>query len=117
MSIEKITGQIIDGPSRDTLFDSMKYNYEDESKVIVYFDISTDLPQEAESNEPNSLAVRDFEIHMLKHKDGTGYNFVIEGFVDIKERDEGNIFYVPRSFKAIYSAKTRKGNIEIARVW
>ena len=98
IEIKAVTLEIVDGPSRDTLFDSMKYSYE--SGIPIEFKIN------GEDSSP--LRIRDVEIHMIQHEDGTGYKFNLEGYLDVKIADQG---YIPRRFKAFYNAKTRKGTI------
>ena len=100
IEIKTVTLEITDGPSRDTLFDSMKYNYE--ARIQVDFKI-------IKGSSP--LVVRDVEIHTIQHEDGTGFKFNLEGYLDVKA--EGG--YVPRKFKAFYNAKNRKGTVTLKK--
>ncbi len=111
MSIEKIMLKIADGPSRDLIFDAMKYNYE--TRIPLEFKVV----REESASEDNlfkkmeTIGIRDVEIHSIQHKDGTGFKFNLEGCLDVKV-EEG---YVPRTFKALYNAKTRKGTISFKK--
>ena len=99
MDTKMITLRITDGPSRDMIFDSMKYLYE--TRIPLEFKFTK------EETPGEVVKTRDIEIHTLQHGDGTGYRFNLEGYLDVKA--EGG--YIPRRFKAFYSAKSRKGTI------
>ena len=100
IEIKTVTFEITDGPSRDTLFDSMKYNYE--TRIPIEFKVIKNY---------SLLGIRDVEIHTIQHEDGTGFKFNLEGYLDV--RVEGG--YIPRKFKAFYNAKTRKGTITLKK--
>ena len=108
MSIENktITLGITDGPSRDLLYDSMKYLYE--TRIPLEFKI---IKKNEISGETEVIKIREAEVHTIQHGDGTGYKFNLEGYLDVKA--EGG--YIPRRFKASYNAKTRKGSISLKR--
>ena len=113
--VKSVEYAIINGPGRDALFDSMKYNYDDESRVVVEFDIikGYTMPKDNPASAAAMLDAKDVEIHTIQHEDGTGYNFNLEGYIDIKD-PQG--YYVPRKFQAFYSARTRKGHIKIMKI-
>ena len=112
IEIKTVTFGIFDGPSRDLIFDSMKYNYETriplDFKIVKGYTAPKDDPVAAIV----PLKTRDVEIHTIQHEDGTGFKFNLEGDIDIKVDDSG---YVPRRFKAFYNAKTRKGTITVKK--
>lgn len=105
---EMITLEITDGPSRDTIFDSMKYSYE--TRIPLEFKIIKEEPIPNHNNIFTStpLATRDIEVHTIQHEDGTGFKFNLEGYLDVKVSEGG---YLPRKFKAFYDTKARKGTI------
>ena len=112
MSInEMVTYGIVDGPSRDMIFDAMKYNYETriplDFKIIKGSAISED-----DQSTPDMLGTRDIEIHTIQHEDGTGFKFNLEGYIDVKIESQG---YIPRRFKAFYNARSRKGSISFKK--
>lgn len=117
---EITTFEITDGPSRDAIFDSMKYNYE--ARIPLEFKIVKGryVPKGNSTPAAILLETRNIEIHTIQHEDGTGFKFNLEGYLDIKIGEgEGytpSALYVPRTFKAFYNAKTRKGNITIERI-
>ena len=113
MSInEMVILGIIDGPSRDTIFDAMKYSYE--TRIPLDFKIvrGDSVSEDGRSGSKDMLGTRDIEIHTIQHEDGTGFKFNLEGYVDIKIESQG---YIPRRFKAFYNAKSRKGNITLKK--
>ena len=114
MSIEMITLTITDGPSRDLIFDAMKYCYE--TRIPLEFKIVKENPASEDNKTVTTTEVgtRDVEIHTIQHEDGTGFKFNLEGYLDVKIAEEG---YVPRRFKAFYNAKTRKGTISFKKLF
>lgn len=112
MSInEMVTFGIVDGPSRDAIFDAMKYNYETRLPLDFKIVKGDSISEDGRSGSKDILGIRDIEIHTIQHEDGTGFKFNLEGYVDIKV-EQG---YIPRRFKAFYNAKSRKGAISFKK--
>ena len=102
MNTSNITLSIVDGPSRDLIFDSMKYAFE--SEIPIEFKIARE--------DSSLIKTRDTEVHTIQHEDGSGHRFNLEGYLDIKIEGEG---YLPRRFNAFYDTKTRRGSITFKR--
>ena len=113
MSInEMVTFGIVDGPSRDAIFDAMKYNYETRLPLDFKIIKGSTIPEDGQPESNDAINTRDVEIHTIQHEDGSGFNFNLEGYIDIKIEGQG---YIPRRFKAFYNAKSRKGSISLKR--
>lgn len=107
--VKNVKFEIVNGPSRDMIFDSMKYSYE--TRIPLEFEIVKGYsgPKDDPTSAAMLLNTRDIEVHTIQHEDGTGFKFNLKGYLDVKD-DRG---YLPRKFKAFYNAKTRKGTITI----
>ena len=99
---------IANGPSKDRLFDSMKYQYEDSS-------IESNFRFSLDQDDKNAIKVRNLKIVGIQHEDGSGYSFNLEGVCDADLENSSITVYSPYRFKAYYSARTRKGHIEFSR--
>ncbi len=107
---EKEIYNIIDGPSRDKLFDSFKYAYDKGAKVPITFSICEGTT--APSGHPGAAAVlknvKDFVILAIRHEDGSGQSFVLSGHCKASVAGSGmqNV-----KFNAYYNTQRRNGTI------
>lgn len=116
MNTNRRSFEINNGPSRDLIFDAMKYSY-DEGKVIpVNFLIS--VAYTAPLDDPGCAYVAakldSMTIESIEHEDGSGYSFNIEGHCRAALSaaaaiHSGMTWY---KFRAYYNARSRKGRIE-----
>lgn len=116
----KFNYEIVDGPSRETLFDALKYAYDDNVVISATFTVA---PQEwnLPNQEPRPIfpaKTKSWRITHISHEDGSGYSFNIEGYCKANLRRhvttyEGRTGYLMYRFKSYYNCRTRKGRIEL----
>ena len=97
---------ITDAPSRDRLFDSMKYSYDRDDKIICEFTLEDGH-------------VYGIEIEGLFHEDGSGHSFGFYGrLVSYNRRDSKQQAYFPSTKLFVrgwvYTKSPRHGLIEFS---
>ena len=99
---------IVNGPSRDRLFDSFRYNYDSE-KITVCF--SVEVGYTTPPDDPRGASIWKEVIATvsgLEYEDGSGEKFNVSGHcVGIVEHGS--------TFKAFYDSKRRKGHLTFNR--
>lgn len=117
MSINKIF-DIVDGPNRELLVDSFKYAYDENVRIPLRFSIV--LSERNESNDSHVYVpakTKAWRITSLQHEDGSGQSFNIEGYCKAYllpvYPSVGEVAYLSYRFKAYYSTKNRRGQIEM----
>ncbi len=106
------TYKIVDGPNRDTLFDSCKYAYDDNANVQVRFSvpIAYTMPKDNPGCLYIAMEIRNIRIASLEHEDGSGASFNIFGYCEADKNVFGKDFKAYR-FRAYYNSRTREGTI------
>lgn len=94
------------GPSREELFDALKYACDKTRNFEVTF---TGLSARQTGDVPQKFGRSKFtaKIVGLKHDDGSGQSFVIDAYVSMKGM-EGKVV------KFYYHARTRAGHLDVA---
>lgn len=92
---------IVDGPSKDRLFDACKYAYE---KNPIEVDFKFDPPDGLGQVETKNL-----KITSIEHEDGSGFSLNFNGYIDAKPSTEK--YFLPYRITAYYNTKSRKGHI------
>lgn len=112
MNTEKRIFDIVDGPSRDTLFDACKYAYSKAAQVPVYFGV---VFGQMPKNHPDCgahlpMSIKDVKITGIEHEDGSGESFNLHGYcnADLNFMSE-DATYATYKFEAYYNAKSRDG--------
>ena len=106
--------EIINGPSRDTLFDAVKYAFDKSAIIPIQFDVTSNRAiVESGQDYNSSTRAKDLEIVYIEHEDGSGHSFNIYGrcSIDAKFNSGYRVIYERYKFRAYYNAKTRKGFI------
>ena len=102
----KIIKSIANGPSRDRIFDSMKYLEGGRSPLRVAFEVSTfsgiGTPISIQGEE--ELCVT---ICAIEHEDGSGNSFNLRGTIISGGHKSGH------EFRAYYNTRSRKGKMVI----
>ena len=106
---------IVNGPSRDMLFDAFKYAYDKNAAVTVQFDIALGYVNSNSGIGYYRMKSKDFKIVGIEHEDGSGFSFNLRGYcsADTRFRARDVVEYTTYKFKAYYNAKTRKGYIAL----
>ena len=114
---EKKYFDIVNGPSRDMLFDACKYAYDKSAKVNVYFEVAVGYtaPKGNSKRAYFAMYIKDFKVTSLEHEDGSGEGFNLRGYCTADPCAVGHVVidYKPYKFKAYYNTKTRKGSIAL----
>lgn len=107
---QQVYYDILSGPGRDKLFDSVKYAYDDDSYIAVTFSIANgySMPKGHPGCAYIPMVIDKVRITSLTHEDGSGYNFLITGFCQADLNIFGND-PIPYRFNAFFNAKARKG--------
>ena len=96
---------IVNGPNKDSLFDSCKYICIKGASIPINFNVA--LGYSMPKNNPECayfpMNLSDFKIMGIENEDGSGESFNIHGYV----KKDGTPFH----FKAYYSTKHRNGTI------
>ena len=97
---------IVDGPSRDTLFDACKYAYDKKTEIFVNFKAAKGYTQHPDSPKCAyiPLELSGITIANISHEDGSGHKFNLSGYCHTKE-------FSRVGFKAYYDTKRREGYI------
>lgn len=100
MAIKTIKAQIGDGPSREALFDALKYACDKETPHRVVFSLSDGTTCTA-------------QITGLRHEDGSGESFIVTGTVLSLTRGRNRISVGGRShLLGYYNTRKRRGFLE-----
>ena len=107
---------ILSGPSKDLLFDSIKYAYSKNVIVELDFGIAAAYTAPVEIDpcaEAIKMKTKNFRVTSIMHEDGSGESFIISGYctADICPPYGKIVIYKPYKFEAYYSTKRRKGSI------
>lgn len=107
--------EIVDGPSKDTLFDSCKYACSKSgSRVTVDFRVAIGYTKPA--NDPRCenipMAIKNIRIMGIEHEDGSGESFNLKGYCDANlesYKGTNDVDYEAYHFKGYYNSKKRRG--------
>lgn len=116
MDTNRKSFDIVNGPSRDTLFDACKYAYDSRNTVLVDFEIAVGhtLPQSNPESAYIPMKIKNIIIGGILHEDGSGVNLNLYGWCDA-DLEILKYQYAPRwkhyKFKCYYDSKHRKGKI------
>ncbi|MBR6961623.1 hypothetical protein IKH79_02550 [Candidatus Saccharibacteria bacterium] len=105
------TYKVCGGPAKDTLFDAVKYAYDNTNRVTVNFSVVFDY--EAPGGTYRPLHVSNFKLIGIAHEDGSGHKFNIAGYCYVRfapMNPEASHFH-QRRFTMFYDAKKREGKI------
>ena len=104
---------IVDGPSKDALFDACKYAYSRNAKLEVKFTVAMAYTMSVDNGGSYwPMKIENITICGISHEDGSGEKFILNGYCRADMRlCPGNVIYTPYRFDAFYNAKTRKGFI------
>ena len=84
--------EIISGPSRDKLFDALKYAYDKDAKFRIEFGFRSPAPHSVPTIT---------RLTSIEHEDGSGCSFNLEGYCTLNG--------VSRRFHAYYNTRRRGG--------
>lgn len=103
---------IVNGPSKDLLFDACKYAYSKIAKIGLDFAVSAGytMPRHDPSAAYTPVSMTDVVIGGIQHEDGSGENLNIHGFCKVAPR-RGAEETKYCGFRAYYNTKTRNGRI------
>lgn len=99
--------KIIDGPNKDTLFDSCKYAFVKEAVIPISFDIveGYTMPKGHPGRAYALMSTTNIRITGIDNEDGSGESFLLRG--DLKKRGD------KYNFEAFYNSKIRQGSIRL----
>ena len=110
--------EIVNGPSKDTLFDSCKYSCSKTSKVEVKFSIAAGYTVHKDSPMAAFIPMetKNWLIAGIENEDDTGEKLQLRGYceADIGVFGIGNGEMRIYKFNAHYNTKTRKGVITLS---
>lgn len=114
---------IVDGPSKSTLFDACQYAYNKGTKISVMFEIvqgySEDSNDDPKLKLPLFLPIADILVTGIQHEDGSGESFNLEGYccadIDYYEKKcyTNTYFYENYRFSAYYNTESRTGKFTL----
>ena len=106
---------ILNGPSKDLLFDACKYAHSKEVRINV--DLTVAFGYTMPKNEAGAaymrMAVSEIMIVGIEHENGSGDSLIVTGYCHA-DLDSMKGKLKPYQFRAYYNSKTRKGNIQFA---
>lgn len=97
---------IVRGPSRETLWLSALYVYDQDKGIPITFRV---LRGEAADSESDYIKMRDVKVQAVGHGNKSGYKLILNGTCEADIVEDNN--FTTCSFRAYYDAKTRKGEI------
>jgi hypothetical protein len=115
ITIKSRNYEIVNGPSRDTLFDACKYACTETAKITI--DLSVAIAYTMPLDHPGCACVpmdiHDVTIYGIEHDNGTGYCFILRGYCKaiLSEASKEAKLY---KFEAHYNTKTRSGDIALS---
>lgn len=98
LKVKGLEFKIINGPSRDRLFDVCKYTYDQDAFITAMFELKGETKREVEITSINTL----------QHESGNGESFNIEGIVNVPWLNK-----TCERFSAYYDSKSRNGHLKI----
>lgn len=107
MDTSKITFSINDGPNRERLFDHVKYLHEENVPIVPARFSAWAQPKGIKAK------VAGMRIDTIRHKDNTGYSFILEGSCTIDVVDSTEERFSQHEFRASYNSRRRKGELEL----
>ncbi len=108
--------EIVNGPSRDTLFDACKYAYDRQTTISVDFSVAigyTTPPSQSQSGYI-PMKLKNIRIDGIRHKNSSGTKFDLYGFCDADleiYRYKYTASWKHYQFRATYDSKCRTGEI------
>lgn len=108
---------IFNGPTRDELFDSMKYQYDENARVDITFMFGTSYPVNFDENQgyaSSLVKTKNIRIHSITHNDNSGHKFTITGLIDAKIIPVFD--YELYSFTIVYSTKEHTGSVWLKKL-
>ena len=118
ISMRRATFDIKNGPNRSMIVDAFKYAHDRRSRVVLDFIIMVETETSSSEIQPpvlKPLETRRVFVEGLKHRDDTGYGFLIEGKMgaNFKAPYDGSIpiGWKKHHFVARYDAQSREGTI------
>ncbi len=115
--VESHRYEIMNGPSKDRLFDACKYAYDDNARISLDFSVA--IGYTMPRNDPGcayiAMAIRNLRITGVQHEDGSGESFILYGYCSADPRafNPRSVCYRSYKFEAYYNTKTRKGSIKL----
>ena len=108
---------IFRGPTRDELFDSMKYQYDENANVGVEFLFGSAFPlyfTEGQDYSESIVKTKNIRINSISHMNISGHKFVIRGTMDARILPFSS--YELHPFNIIYDTKERTGSIRLKKL-
>ena len=111
--------EIVNGPNKDAIFDACKYAYSENAKLDISFEIA--IGYTAPKDDPGCayvpMAIKDIKITSIKHEDGSGESFNLEGYckADLSNFGGSVVTYTDYKLKAYYNTKHREGSVKFTR--
>lgn len=107
--------EIMNGPSKDALFDACKYACSKNARIALEFSIAAGYTTPPEN--PNCayvpLKAGDYIITMIQHEDGSGESFNLSGFCKADTDVFGKGTLESYEFSMYFNTKSRKGHITL----
>ena len=106
--------EIVNGPSRDTLFDACKYAYAENAKVTIDFVAAAGytMPKGHPGRAYIPMKLTDIVIAGIEHEDGSGESFNLHGYCHANLLiSAGSTTCSNYRFRSYYNAKHRTGTI------
>ena len=106
---------IVNGPSKDALFDACKYAYHPTSNIVLDFGIAVGYT--APTANPKSvyiaMNIKDIHVTGIEHEDGSGESFNLWGHcqADLSTYQPDGVKWSMYRFRAFYSTRHREGRI------
>ena len=112
-SITERCYEIMNGPSRDTLFDACKYAYAENANVAIDFVVATGytMPKGHPGRAYIPMRLTDIVVAGIEHEDGSGESFNLHGYCRADLRISGSTTYSNYYFRSYYNVKSRTGTI------
>lgn len=116
-SITERSYEIMNGPSRDTLFDACKYAYAENAKVTIDFVVAAGhtMPKGHPGRAYIPMKLTDILIASIEHEDGSGDSFNLRGYCRADLRISGSTTYSNYHFRGYYNTKNRTGTISFCK--
>ena len=115
MDTNEKTFEIVDGPSKDAIFDACKYAYHPRSIIVLDFEVVVGYTKASSDSKAAYIAmkIKDLRITSIEHEDGSGESFNLAGFckADLDPYGTSAAKWHPYKFKAYYNTRYRNGAI------
>lgn len=104
--------EIMNGPSRDTLFDACKYAYAESARVSIDFVVAAGytMPKGHPGRAYIPMKLTDIVISGIEHENGSGESFNLHGYCRADLQISGTT-YSSYYFRGYYNTKNRTGTI------